>query len=78
MIPQPQNFYGESRKCCQFLKFCFLLATLTKFQGEKAFLSGNLICYISETEGRRTLKLGEVGLACQNFSRKNRAKKFPT
>ena len=44
---------------------------------EKAFLRGNLICYISRTEGRRKLKFGEVGLQiCENFLKKNRAKNF--
>ena len=47
------------------------------FKEEKAFLKGNLICYISGTEGRKKLKFGEVGLQIgQNFLRKNRAKFF--
>ena len=47
------------------------------FLGGKALLRGNLICYSSGTEGRRKLKFGEVGLwICQNFLRKNLAKKF--
>ena len=37
------------------------------------------MCYISGAEGRSKLKFGEVGLqTCENFLRKNRAKKFPT
>ena len=36
---------------------------------------GNLICYISETEGRRKLKFGEVDLhICLTFLRKNQVK----
>ena len=47
--------------------------------GEKAFLRGNLICYISGTESRRKLKFGEVGLQlCPKLLSKIRAKKFPT
>ena len=46
-------------------------------KGEKVFLRGNLICYISGTEGCRKLKLGEVGLQiCQNFWRKIEQKHF--
>ena len=41
------------------------------------FLKGNLICYISRTEGSTKLNFGEVSLQiCQNFFRENRAKKF--
>ena len=49
------------------------------FYGEKAFLRGNLICYISGTDGCRKLKFGEIGFQiCQKFLRKNRAQKIPT
>ena len=44
-----------------FLKFCFQLENLARF------LKGNLLCYISGTEGRRKLKFGEVGLRSVKF-----------
>ena len=44
--------------------------------GKKSFPRGNLICYISGTEGCRKLKFGKVGLhICQNFLRKKSTKK---
>ena len=44
--------------------------------GEKAVLSGNLSCYISETEGRRKLKRGKGILQIRQIcSRENRGKK---
>ena len=48
-------------------------------KGKKAFLRGNLNCYILETKGRRKLKFGEVSSQiCQKFLRKNQAKIFST
>ena len=45
--------------------------------GEKAFLRENLICYISETKGRKNFKYGEVSLQMgQFFLRENGAKNF--
>ena len=39
----------------------------------------NLICYISETEGRKKLKFGEVSFhICQIFLKENWAKSFST
>ena len=56
-----------------------LLASLSKFLREKAFLRGNLNCHILGTKGRRKLKFGEVSLQiCQNILRENLAKIFST
>ena len=50
---------------------------MAKFQREKAFLKGNLICYISGIEGCKNLKLNKVSLQiCQNLLGENQAKKF--
>ena len=58
----------------------FLIGNRGKIsKGEKAFRRGNLICFISETEGHRKLKFVEVGLhICQIFFKKKSSKKFPT
>ena len=49
------------------------------FKEYAKFPRRNLICNISETEGRRKLKFSEDSLQiCQKILRENRAKKFPT
>ena len=59
------------------VEILFLIGYPGKFLRGKSFLREILICYISQTEGRRKLKFGEVGLqVCQKFLREHRAKNF--
>ena len=69
--------YLELEICSNFLKFCFWLETPGKVPGKKAFLRENISCYISEMEGCRKLKFGEVNLQiCQIFMKEYRVKNF--
>ena len=73
----PQNIYWESGACSNFLKFGLIGNPGKLFRGKKSLSRGNLICYISETEGRWKFKFDEVNLQiCQNFSREHPAKNF--